>query len=73
MGSGIRRRSLNRSADDLRAALRATPRADEAFAALGSTARYPILLDVSTASTEAVRARRIARHFARLGVVQQGE
>jgi uncharacterized protein YdeI (YjbR/CyaY-like superfamily) len=59
--------------EDLRAALRATPRADEAFAALGSTARYPILLDVSTGSTEAVRARRIARHVARLGVVQQGE
>ncbi len=52
--------------DDLLAALRASPGAEAAFRALGSTARFPILLDVTTATTDAVRARRIARQVARL-------
>jgi len=52
--------------EDLLAALVAAPRADAAFRALGSTARYPILLDVTTASTAKVRATRIARYVAQL-------
>ncbi|WP_406147744.1 YdeI family protein [Streptomyces sp. NBC_01012] len=52
--------------DDLLTALRATPGAEAAFLALGSSARYPILLDVTTAGNDAVRATRIARHVARL-------
>ncbi|GAB2968285.1 YdeI/OmpD-associated family protein [Frigoribacterium salinisoli] len=51
---------------DLLAALRAAPSAEDAFRALSSTARYLILLDVTTARTEKVRAGRIARHVARL-------
>jgi len=52
--------------EDFLAALRAAPSAEEAFRALSSAARYPMLLDVTTASTEQVRAGRIARHVARL-------
>ena len=53
--------------EDLLAALRASPAAEESFLALGSAARYPVLLDVTTARSEAVRRSRIARHVARLG------
>jgi uncharacterized protein YdeI (YjbR/CyaY-like superfamily) len=52
--------------EDLLAALHKSPRAEAAFHTLGSTVRYPILLDVTTASTERVRATRIARHVAKL-------
>jgi len=51
---------------DLLAALQAAPTAEEVFRALSSTARYPILLDVTAASTEKVRARRSVRHVAQL-------
>lgn len=51
---------------DLLDALRASPGANAAFQALGRSARYPILLDVATARTDALRAARIARHIARL-------
>ena len=51
---------------DLRAALDSEPAAAAAFAALGRTARYPVLLQVVTASNDAVRAARIARQVARL-------
>ncbi|WP_399880021.1 YdeI family protein [Streptomyces sp. BBFR51] len=51
---------------DLLTALRATPGAETAFLALGSSARYPILLDVTTASNDTVRATRIVRHVTRL-------
>ncbi|PJJ55693.1 YdeI/OmpD-associated family protein [Compostimonas suwonensis] len=56
--------------DDLLAALRATPTAESSFAALSSSACYPILLDVATAGTETVRAARIARHVARLATAK---
>lgn len=52
--------------EDLAVALRASPGAEATFRALSNTARYPILLDVTTASNEGVRASRIARHTARL-------
>lgn len=52
--------------DDLLAALRASPEAEAAFNKLGSSARYPILLDVTTAGTPSLRARRVDRHVARL-------
>jgi uncharacterized protein YdeI (YjbR/CyaY-like superfamily) len=52
--------------EDLLVALRRSPGAEAAFGDLGSTARYPILLDVTTASNERVRAARIARHVGRL-------
>lgn len=52
--------------EDLLAVLHKSPRAEAAFHTLGSTARYPILLDVTTASSERVRATRIARHVAQL-------
>ncbi|QWS33031.1 YdeI/OmpD-associated family protein [Curtobacterium aetherium] len=52
--------------DDLVQALSASPRADAAFRALTKSARYPILLDVTTAMTATTRAARISRHVARL-------
>jgi len=52
--------------NDFLAALRASPPAEAVFLALGSTARFPILLDVTTARTATVRAQRIARHAAKL-------
>jgi len=52
--------------DDLLDALRESPGAEAAFQALGRSARYPILLDVTTARTDTLRAARIARHIARL-------
>ncbi|KAA9130223.1 YdeI/OmpD-associated family protein [Microbacterium caowuchunii] len=51
--------------EDLLAALHESPRAETAFYALSSTARYPVLLDVTTASPERLRATRIARHVSR--------
>jgi uncharacterized protein YdeI (YjbR/CyaY-like superfamily) len=51
---------------DLQSALDAEPSAAAAFAALGSTARFPILLQIVTAPTAALRAARIARHVERL-------
>ena len=51
---------------DMVTALRAHPGAEEAFLALTSTARYPILLDVTTAHSDEARAARIVRHVRRL-------
>lgn len=55
---------------DLLDALHRSPGAEAAFRALGSAARYPILLDVTTANTDRLRATRIARHVARLTSVR---
>ena len=51
---------------DLLRALKASPNAEKAFRALGSSARYPIVLDVTTASNATTRTARIARHVAKL-------
>jgi len=51
---------------DLLEALRASPTADASFRALSSSARYRIVLDVTTASTATTRATRISRHRAKL-------
>lgn len=59
---------------DLQAALDATPSAARAFGALNKTQRYAVLHPVVTAANETVRAARIARQVARLGVDgQEGE
>lgn len=52
--------------DDLRAALDASPAAAAAFEALGRTGRSTVVLDVTTAASPEVRARRISRHVERL-------
>ncbi|MBA8815548.1 uncharacterized protein YdeI (YjbR/CyaY-like superfamily) [Microbacterium halimionae] len=52
--------------EDLLSALRDQPGAEAAFLTLSRSARYPILLDVVNARTDAVRAARIARHVAQL-------
>ncbi|MGO1167516.1 MAG: YdeI/OmpD-associated family protein [Janibacter sp.] len=51
---------------DLAAALTADARADAAFAALGRTDRYAVILDLVTARTETARAQRLERAVARL-------
>lgn len=51
---------------DLEAALGANPRAGAAFAALGRTERYAVILDLATARTQVVRARRLERAVTRL-------
>lgn len=51
---------------DLQTALEASPAAASAFHALGSAARYPILLQVETAPNNTVRAQRISRQIHRL-------
>jgi len=51
---------------DLLEALEASTVADASFRALGASARYPIVLDVTTASTATTRAARISRHVAKL-------
>lgn len=51
---------------DLLEALRASPGADETFRALSRSARYPIVLDVTTATTATTRAARVSRHVAEL-------
>ncbi len=51
---------------DLQAALDAAPAAARAFAALSKSERYSVLHPVVTATSETVRATRIARHIARL-------
>ena len=51
---------------DLRAALDAMPAAARTFDALNKTQRYSVLHPVVTATTDTVRAARIARHVARL-------
>lgn len=53
--------------EDLLAALREVPDAEAAFRALGSSARYSVLFDVTTATSAEARATRIARQVARLG------
>jgi uncharacterized protein YdeI (YjbR/CyaY-like superfamily) len=59
---------------DLQAALDAVPAAARAFAALNKTQRYSVLHPVVTATTDTVRAARIARHIARLEVIgREGE
>lgn len=52
--------------DDLLNALRDSPTAEATFQALERSARYRILLDVTTARTDALRVGRIARHITRL-------
>jgi len=51
---------------DLLEALQASPVADASFRALGSSTRYPIVLDVASARTATTRAARISRHVAKL-------
>lgn len=51
---------------DLQAALDAAPAAGRAFAALTRAERYSVLHPVVTATTDTVRAARIARHVAAL-------
>jgi len=51
---------------ELQAALAAHPAAAAAFAALGSSERYPLLLDIATAPGDAARAARVARTVRRL-------
>ena len=51
---------------DLLEALQASPMADASFRALGSSTRYPIVLDVTSASTATTRAARFSRHVAKL-------
>ena len=51
---------------DLQAALDAHPAAAAAFTALSRTARYPVLLQIVTATNDDVRAARILRQVARL-------
>lgn len=53
--------------EDLVLALHEHPAAERVFLSLSSTAKYPILLDVTTATTASLRAKRIARHVTRLG------
>jgi uncharacterized protein YdeI (YjbR/CyaY-like superfamily) len=52
--------------EDLAAALAAEPAAAAAFAALGASARFAVLVQVHTAATPATRARRISASVARL-------
>ncbi|MGN7969730.1 YdeI/OmpD-associated family protein [Microbacterium sp. 22296] len=58
---------------DLQAALDAAPAAARAFGALNKTQRYSFLHPVVTATTETVRAARIARHIARLEALEGEE
>lgn len=58
---------------DLQAALDAAPAAARAFGALNKTQRYSVLHPVVTATTETVRAARIARHIARLEALEEEE
>lgn len=58
---------------DLQAALDAAPAAARAFGALNKTQRYSVLHPVVTATTETVRAARIARHIARLEALEGEE
>lgn len=51
---------------DLEAALSAEPGAAAAFAALGRTERYQVILALETARTDAARARQLERAVARL-------
>lgn len=51
---------------DLAAALAANHSAGAAFAALGRTDRYAVILDLATARTDAARARRLDRAVSRL-------
>jgi uncharacterized protein YdeI (YjbR/CyaY-like superfamily) len=51
---------------DLRAALDADPAAARAFDALNKSERYSVLHPVVTATSDTLRATRIARHVARL-------
>lgn len=51
---------------DLLEALQASPTADASFRAQSSSTRYPIVLDVTSASTATTRAARISRHVAKL-------
>ncbi|BAJ74724.1 uncharacterized protein conserved in bacteria [Microbacterium testaceum StLB037] len=51
---------------DLRAALDANPAAARAFEALNKSERYSVLHPVVTATSDALRAKRIAAHVARL-------
>ena len=51
---------------DLLEALQASPTADASFRALSSSTRYPIVLDVTSASTATTRAARFSRHVAKL-------
>ncbi len=51
---------------DLEAALAAEPGAAAAFAALGKTERYQVILALETARTEAARARQLDRAVRRL-------
>lgn len=55
-----------KSPEDLLAALHTAPEAEAAFKALNNSARYRVLLDVTTARTESLRAKRIAKHLAKL-------
>ena len=52
---------------DLAAALAASPAASAAFAALGKTERYAVILDVVTARTAATRDARIRKAVSGLG------
>ena len=52
---------------DLTTALAASPEAGTAFAALGKTEQYAVILDVVTARTAATREARIAKAVATLG------
>jgi len=52
--------------NDFLSALKGTEGAEPAFFALTASARYPILLDITTASSDALRATRIARHIGRI-------
>ena len=52
---------------DLITALAASPEAGTAFAALGKTEQYAVILDVVTARTAATREARIAKAVATLG------
>lgn len=56
---------------DFLAALKGTEGAEAAFLALPASARYPILLDITTASSDALRATRIARHIGRIVAAQE--
>ncbi|MEB0001086.1 MULTISPECIES: YdeI/OmpD-associated family protein [unclassified Cryobacterium] len=52
--------------DDFLSALKSAEGAEPAFFALPASARYPILLDITTASSDALRATRITRHVGRI-------
>lgn len=57
---------------DLEAALAANPGAATAFAALGRTERYQVILALETARTDAARARQLERAVRRLAAGDEG-